>query len=60
MTSRSKPIAEIAHEQNRVAKTGRHASMFAPAAASNALSDELVVAPVPRCWRLAQVGVMLD
>jgi hypothetical protein len=36
---------EIAHEQNRVAKTGRHASMFAPAAASNALSDEFVVAP---------------
>lgn len=36
---------EIADEQDRVAKTGRHASMFAPAAASNALSDELVAAP---------------
>jgi hypothetical protein len=36
---------EIAEAQDRVAKTGRHASMFAPAAASNALSDELVAAP---------------
>ena len=36
---------EIADEQDRVAKTSRHASMFAPAAASNALSDELVAAP---------------
>jgi hypothetical protein len=35
---------EIAHEQERVAKTGRHANMFAPQL-QDALADELVAAP---------------
>jgi hypothetical protein len=35
---------EIAHEQDRVAKTGRHANMFAPQL-QDALADELVAAP---------------
>jgi hypothetical protein len=35
---------EIAHEQDRVAKTGRHANMFAPQL-RDALAEELVAAP---------------
>jgi hypothetical protein len=36
---------EIAHEQNRVAKTGRHGGMFAPAAASRRPRGRDVAAP---------------
>lgn len=35
---------ELAHEQERIAKPGRHANMFAPQL-QDALSDELVAAP---------------